>query len=136
MPYRRIYIPRSALDELSKYGFNPRKEDCTEVNLGGEGYWVFESEKGDTGAILARYNVPREKIGLCVTIVKENGGFEEDVSPAYKCCGINNEPYCFSQHPALKKPRQEAFPGIFNRSSYDETSHLTPDGKRKRRKRR
>ncbi len=125
MPYRKIYIPENVIPELEKYGFdsNKAKREGEIIN----NYLVFYSEKGDSGAVLARYGVPKEKIGLCVEIVKNNGGYVEGVYGDKK--SVQTQPPKYNQ-----KPQQLALPEIFEKTQYDETSHLTPNGKRKRRK--
>ncbi|MEM4367580.1 MAG: hypothetical protein QW350_00075 [Candidatus Aenigmatarchaeota archaeon] len=126
MPLRRIYIPVGVIPELKKHrfklpdsGYDIFKDQKTHMT-----YYVFESEKGDIGAILSRYGIPREILPYLASLVQDRGGYvedlyEDDISP------LDN-----SRQP---KPQQLAMEEIFRQAPYDETSHLTPDGKRKRR---
>ena len=98
-------------------------------------YLKFQSQKGDIGAILARYGVPREKIGICVNIVQENFGYVEDVYDNQESDVTPSENQKSIKY-INQKPRQQALPTIFESAFYDQSSHLTPDGKRKRRKKR
>ena len=118
--YSKVYIPLVCLNELSKYGFKPNSY------YKNGGFAIFETEKGDIGAILARYNVSKEKIGLCVEIVKSFGGYTEGLNHD-KDVLVKDNGYIF-------KPNQLALPGIFEKTQYDETSHIRSDGKRKRKK--
>jgi len=128
MPYRSVYIPVNVLPELEKYGFNSYG-NYERIYKNDKEYLEFKSEKGDIGAILARCGVPKEKIGLCVTIVQQNGGYVEDV---YYNLPSDVTPL---MNQNLKRPRQQALPGIFESAPYDETSHLTPNGKKRRKRR-
>lgn len=102
--------------------------------LGLRGYNIpagkYESEKGDVGAILSRYGVPRDELPLLVTLGAKFGchtyvpDTQRDVS---KSC---------ESKPNESKPRQLAFDGFFRQAEYDPTSHLNPDGTRRRRRRR
>ncbi|MEM0473262.1 MAG: hypothetical protein QXF88_00895 [Candidatus Aenigmatarchaeota archaeon] len=116
--YGKVYIPINCLDELTRYGFNHGKEGERKGD-----YLSFYTEKGDIGAVIARYGVPRDKIGLCVKIVKDHGGYVES----------NIEDKTKKPNPQNTKPQQQALPGIFESTKYDETCHLQPNGKRKRR---
>ncbi|MEM5878336.1 MAG: hypothetical protein QXF12_05660 [Candidatus Aenigmatarchaeota archaeon] len=116
--YGEVYIPISCISELSRYGFNPGKEGERKGD-----YLSFCTEKGDIGAILARYGVPGNKIGLCVKIVRDHGGY----------VGSNPEDKTKKPNPQNTKPEQQALPGIFESTEYNETCHLQPNGKRKRR---
>jgi hypothetical protein len=126
MPHRWIYIPESALDELGRLGFKPREGDYRKVYYRGRLYLEFESEKGDIGAIFGRYNLPR--IGLLVEIARSYGGFETEQRIQQPHNHTNSIGKTIRE-----QPRQLYFPGILESTRYDETSHLTPDGKRKRR---
>ncbi|MCX8178858.1 MAG: hypothetical protein N3D75_03455 [Candidatus Aenigmarchaeota archaeon] len=116
--YGEVYIPIGCLNKLSRYGFNRGKEG----EIKGD-YLLFYTEKGDIGAVLARYGVPRDKIGLCVEIVRDHGGYVKG----------NTEDEIKKPNPRSAKPSQQALPGIFESTEYDETYHLQPNGKRKRR---
>jgi hypothetical protein len=127
MPHRWIYIPKSALDELGRLGFKPREGDYREVFYEGQWYLEFESKKGDIGAIFGRRKL--HHIGLLVEIARSYGAFESDkpIQPYNRTNSIGKT--------IPEEPRQLYLPHIFNSTPYDETSHLTPDGKKRRKRR-
>ncbi|MBU5689450.1 MAG: hypothetical protein KQA41_04485 [Candidatus Aenigmarchaeota archaeon] len=133
MPPRRVYIPVEAIPELQKhkfrlpsFGYSIFEDPETHRR-----YYVFKSKKGDIGAVLAIHGISREKLGYCTLYVKQMGGYEEDLYTK------STQSNTLRQNvPRQREPQQLAMEEIFRQAQYDESSHLTPDGKRKRRKRR
>jgi len=113
MPHRWIYIPRRVLDELSKYGFKPSDYEIIVSNEPKETYLRFYSPQGSIGAVLIRYGVPRDKIGLCVTIVEENGGYVEDIYSKSNPDNMINKPKENPSQITEQIPQQLTLPGIF-----------------------
>lgn len=81
---------------------------------------VYDSEKGDIGAVLRRLGIPGSRLGLAVHIATENGcyAFEPPVDKV-------------SSAPPPERPRQLCFNLNL---PYDEIAHLRPDGTRKRKR--
>lgn len=106
MPYRQVHITQGASEELYR-------EFSAYIQPG-----VYDTEKGDIGAVLARYI--HDRIGLAVRIARDNGCYTETPADDIK----NSEP---ALERSIEIPKQLDF-GL---RIYDETSHLTAEGKRR-----
>jgi len=93
---------------------------------------VYESEKGDLGAIIARY-IPKGKynrryrnqiIRVAVNLARIHGCEEYEPLRVRETTESNFDP--------SKEPHQLEMGSIFRQARYDETFHLNPNGKRRR----
>jgi len=115
MAYEVIII-KKASDAISRLGYH---------TLPGRYESGYKGrEEGIIGAVLAReFRIPREYIGLAVTLVQNNDGYARKIN--YRRSGLEAKPRA--------KPKQLRL-ALSNPPMSDWDSHLTRDGKKKRKK--
>lgn len=114
MPYGEIVITEEAAEALyQEFGVDIRPN-------------TYPSEKGDIGAVLARFKIDDQRIGLAVKIALDHNCYV--IEPE-----ITKEDTESTERP--RRPQQLALEEIFRQADYDETYHLTPEGTRRRRRR-